>query len=63
MGAPVPSASHEARTIISYFILYISTLRRRDSNSGNPEEAKGAGSNRKRVRESIIREIIVEIAS
>lgn len=25
MGAPVPLASHKARTIISYFILYIST--------------------------------------
>lgn len=30
MGAPMPSASHKARTIISYFILYISTPRRRE---------------------------------
>lgn len=41
MGAPVPSASHKARTIISYFILYISTLRRRETlTRRTPEEGR-----------------------
>lgn len=71
MGAPVPSASHKARTIISYFILYISTLRRERERAGErkretltqgtPREG-GAKSKRGKKRAQIVVEIALRRA-
>ena len=60
MGAPVPSASHKARTIISYFILYISTPEETLTRTTQPRRGrqwikrrkrKQLGRKRKRERE------------
>lgn len=47
MGAPVPSASHKARTIISYFILYISTPEETLTRTTRPRREGGAGKEEK----------------
>lgn len=70
MGAPVPSASHKARTIISYFILYISTLRRerereRDVDPGDfarEREGRRVREREKKERKSIVVEIALRRA-